>query len=225
MRWTWYLLALCLAALSGAAGGACRKQASSWEEREVDPGLVRLDSERMLLRHDTVGHDRWASRASFVLIDATNTHGEDLMVTLGGELVDAQGAAVGTLRPASLRIPAGGVRTFALVDEAQVVRERAAAARVRVIGAHVPSYPPPVTVTDGNVYRDGDRVVVSARVHNTAPGTVRVLVLGGFYDQHGVPMRRPFTEMVLPGGGSHTAQFVGPDGSVKGYIFVGDMAY
>lgn len=219
VRWTICNVVLCVALI-----GACRKQAT-WEEPSVDPSLVRLDTAHMRLRHDVVGHDEWKSRASFVLIDASNAHTEDLMVTLAGELVDGQGRAVGALRPASLRIPAGGVRTFALVDHEQAERERAVAARVQVSGAHVPRYPPPVVVTDGHVYRDGDRVVVSARVRNTADRPVRVLVLGGFYDQHGVPVRRPFTEMYLPGGGTHPAQFVGPSGSVKGYIFIGDLAY
>jgi hypothetical protein len=219
MRWMH-----CVLALSMALGGACRKR-SAWEAREVEPGLVRLDTEHMNLRHDAVGHGKWASRASFVLIDATNTHTEDLMVTLAGELVDDQGAVVGILRPESLRIPAGGVRTFALVDHDQGERAQAAGARVRVLGAHAPGYPPPVRVTDGHVYRDGDRVVVSARVHNTADRPVRVLVLGGFYDRNGRPVRRPFTEMYLPGGDTHPAQFVGPPGSVKGYLFIGDMAY
>lgn len=223
MRWMDCVLAMGLTVCITASAG-CQRRAPR-DERQVGFGLVRLDTARMALRHDRVGHGKWASEASFVLVDAENTHARDLLVTLAGELVDEQGVSVGRLRPASLRIPAGGVRTFALVDDEQAVRARAASARVRVVGAHEPDYPPPVQVSEGHVFPDGDRVVVTARVHNTADRPVRVLVLGGFYDRRGVPVQRPFTEMHLPGGASHTAQFVGPPGSAKGYIFIGDLVY
>lgn len=206
----------------GLAG--CERKAG-WSEREVDPGLVALDTGRMHLRHDRVGHDRWASEASFVLVDAENTHDEDLLVTLDGALVDAEGRELGALRPVSLRIPAGGVRTFALIDREQQVRARAARAEVRVTGAYVPGHAPPVVVTEGHVYRDGDRVVATARVRNTADRPVRVIVLGGFHDARGVPLTRPFSELYLPGDASHPVQFVGPPGSVKGYVFIGDAVY
>ena len=223
MRWMYCVLAVFLVLCATAVAG-CQKRADR-DERAVGFGLVRLDTARMHLRHDRVGHGKWASEASFVLVDAENTHAQDLLVTVGGELVDGQGEPVGGLRPASLRIPAGGVRTFALVDGEQAVRARATSARVRVLGAHEPGYAPPVQVTDGHVFPDGDRVVVTARVRNTADRPVRVLVLGGFYDRDGVPMQRPFTDMHLLGGASHTAQFVGPPGSAKGYIFIGDLVY
>ncbi|WP_428265398.1 hypothetical protein [Haliangium sp.] len=217
-------LPLLLVVAAAVSAGGCRR-AQSWQEREVDYGLVQLDTAHMRIRHDVVGHDDWEGRASFVLIDAENRHDQDLMVTLEGSLRGADGTVLGPLRPASLRIPAGGVRTFALVEAEQ--REHAATdrAEVRVVGAFVPQYPPPVVVTDGHVYRDGDRVVVSGRVRNTGAGPVRALVIAGFYDRDGRPMTRPFTSMYIPGEGDHTAQFVGPPGSVKGYLFIGDLVY
>jgi hypothetical protein len=209
---------------SGLVLAACQRD-SGRDARAVDPRLVVVDTARMNLRHDDVGHGKWATAASFVLVDVENTHGEDVMVTLAGALVDAGGQVVGALEPASLRVPAGGVRTFALVDRAQRVRSTATAARVEVVGAHVPGYAPPVVVTEGHVYRDGDRVVVTGRVHNTAAQPVRVLVLGGFHDARGVPLTRPFVEMYLPGEATHPVELVGPPGSVSGYVFVGDLAY
>lgn len=202
----------------------CRK-ASPRQEREVDHGLVRLHTSRMHLRHDRVGHDQWASQAAFVLLDAENTHSEDLMVTLGGELLAAGGGRAGVLRPESLRIPAGGVRTFALIDRENRDRPDAVSASVRVMGAYVPTYVPPIQITDGNVFQDGDRVVVAGMVQNAVDRPVRVLIIAGFYDRDGKPLTRPFTQMSLLEDESHPARFVGPPGSVAGYIFVGDFVY
>jgi hypothetical protein len=204
--------------------GGCEK-GKPWDQREVDPGLVRLDAERMHLRHDTVGHDQWESRATFALIDAHNSHGEDLLVTVGGELVAEDGAVVALLRAESLRVPAGGMRTFALVDDQNALRPRATSARVRVLGAYVPTYVPPVQITDGKAYMDGDRAVVNAMVRNAVdrPGTA--LIFAGFHDREGKPLTRPFTRMYLLGDSAHPALFVGPPGSVGGYIFVGDTVY
>ncbi|ACY17200.1 hypothetical protein [Haliangium ochraceum] len=213
-----------LAALALLSAGACKRTPRD-NPREVAPSAVRVDYERANLRRDQVGHDQWASEASFVLVDAENLHASDLLVTLGGALLDAQGAALGTLRPASLRIPAGGVRTFALVDAQQQVRPGAVRAEVRVLGAQVPGYQPSVVVTDGAVHRDGERVVVGARIHNRAERPVRVLVLGGFHDAEGRPVERPFSELYLPGNSDHAVQFVGPEGSVSGYVFLGDAVF
>ncbi|HWN69072.1 MAG TPA: hypothetical protein VNM90_15645, partial [Haliangium sp.] len=69
--------------------------------REVDRSLVTLDTARMNLRQDRIGHGTWATAASFVLVDAENKHREDLMITLAGSLVDGSGQVVGALRPAS----------------------------------------------------------------------------------------------------------------------------
>lgn len=194
--------------------------------RDVDFSLVRVASDKLNLRHDQVGHDQWESRATFALVDAHNDHDRDLMVTLGGDLVDAQGATVGKVRPESLRIPAGGVRTFAMIDREQVVRERAVGARIEVLGAFVPNYSPLIQITDGAAYRyDSERIVVNGVVRNAVDRPTRVIVLAGFYDESDKPITRPFTEMYLPGDGKANAQFPGPPGATKGYIFIGDMVY
>jgi len=197
----------------------------AWNDREVDHSLVRIDTGTMNLRTDQVGHDQWESRATFVLVDANNDHSQDLMVTLRGEFLDPGGAVVGKSTTYSLRVPAGGVRTFALVDDRQAPRPTATSVRIEVLGAYAPDYPPPVQVTDGRVYRDGNRVVANAMIHNTAERPVYAIVLAGFYDQDGKALTRPFTPMYLPGAGKHPAEFVGPPGSVRGYIFIGDLKY
>ena len=202
----------------------CRKTGTP-SERAGDPALVRLDTEHMTLRHDLVGHDRWQSRATFVLVDAYNEGTEDLLTTLRATFVAADGAALGKSDRQSLRIPAGGVRTFALIDAARQDRPDATTAKVEVTGALVPSYPPPVQVTDGHIYRDGDRVVANAMIRNAVDRPVTVIVLAAFYDQDDRLLTRPFTTLYLPEAGNHPAQFVGPSGSVKGYVFIGDMKF
>ncbi len=216
--WAW-LVALSLAALTGCSKG------SAWQEREVDRSVIRIDTERMNLRHDRVGHGQWASQATFALIDAHSDHDRDLLVTLGATFLDEGGAAVGEATTQSLRIPAGGTRTFALVDNQQKVRAGARSARVEILGAYPPNYPPLVQVTDGNIYRDGDRVVANAMIRNAVDRPGYVIVIAGFYDADDKPLTRPFTSMYLPADGSHPAEFVGPPGSVKGYIFIGDMKF
>ena len=197
-----------------------------FDDREVDYSLVRIARDKATLRHDTVGHDKWESQATFVLIDAHNLHDKDLIVSLGGDLVDGQGAPVGKVRTESLRIPAGGVRTFAMIDREQQVRDAATSARIEVLGAFVPNYPPLVQVTDGAAYRyDSERIVVNGVVRNAVDRPTRVIVLAGFYDADDRPLTRPFTEMFLPGDGHSNAQFPGPPGAVKGYIFIGPMVY
>lgn len=224
MHMTGALLRAQVALLAGLALAAC-KRAPAEDAREVDRRLVVVETARINLRTDAIGQGKWATQASFALVDAENRHGEDLMVTLGGALIDAGGQVVGTLRSASLRIPAGGVRTFALVDDQQAVRAQATSARVEILGAHVPGYPPTVVVTEGHQYRDGDRVVVTARVQNAVEQPVRAIVLGGFHDARGVPLSRPFVEMYLPGNATHPVELVGPPGSVSGYVFIGDLVY
>ena len=209
----------------GIALSACSK-GKAWEDREVDHSLIRIAGDKLHLRHDTVGHDQWQSRATFALVDAYNDHSEPLMVTLGGHLIGADGAEVSKVRSESLRIPPGGVRTFALIDRQQAVQERAVSARIEVFGAYVPNYPPLVQVTDGKVHRyDSERIVVNGVVRNAVDKRVKVIVLAGFYDADDRPLTRPFTEMSLGGNADANAQFAGPPGAVKGYIFIGDMVY
>ena len=87
------------------------------------------------MRTDTIGVDRFASQATFVLADAQNLADFDAEVTIGGILVDADGREVAPLRPESLRIPAHGRRTFALIDRGRAARPTA----VAKAGARCPS--------------------------------------------------------------------------------------
>lgn len=211
------------AVLALVAVAACERGAP--DARAIDRGLIAVRHDHVTLRTDAVGVDRFASQATFALVDADNLGDADADVTLGGVLVDADGHQVGELRAESLRIPAHGRRTFALVDRARVARPTATGARIDVRGAREPRFAEPVHITDGHVYRDGDRVVVAGYVHNPDERPCIAMVLAGFHDQDGNPQTRPFAAFELGGGAKRPTRFVGPPGSQVGYIFVGDVVF
>lgn len=204
--------------------GACKKPAS-WGERNVDFALVEVGSELQHLRHALVGEGEFESKTTFVLVDARNTHDEDLLVTLGGTLVDAGGAVVGTLRPESLWVPAGIKRTFALLDNENTERPNAVTARVEVTGAHVPTYTPSIGVEAVHVYQDGDHLLASARIANKAERAAKVIVLASFRDEQGKPLTRPFMLIQLDGGTSRPVDFRSTPEAKSGTIFVGEAVF
>ena len=217
--WPWRLALIALGAVTLAA--ACER---GREPPAVDRGLIAI-ADRPTLRTDTIGVDRFASQATFVLADAQNLADVDAEVTIGGILVDADGREVAPLRPESLRIPAHGQRTFALIDRGRAARPTAVAARLDVRGARQPRFPESVTIGAGHVYRDGDRAVVTGMVTNTTDRALVAIVLAGFHDAGGAPMTRPFAAFELGAGASRPTRFVGPDGSRAAYIFVGDVTF
>lgn len=204
-----------------AAVAACERTV---EPRRIDPSLVAI-APQVVVRTDAVGVDRFASRATFALVDAENRGDVDAEVTLGGVLVDADGHEVGALRAESLRIPRRGRRTFALVDRDRQARPTAVGARIDLRGAREPRFPEPITIADGHVYPDGDRAVVVGMIKNGSDRACIAMVLAGFHDRAGRPMTRPFAAFELGAGAERPARFVGPDGSHAGYLFIGDVTY
>jgi hypothetical protein len=202
---------------------ACGK--SDWASPEVSYDVIDVDQDRLAIKTGPVGHDQWKSEATYVLVEAKNTDQHDLLVTLSGELLDSGKKVVGKTRRESLRIPAGGSRLFALIDDQQVARPSATGARVDVRGAETVSYPAPVVVTEGNVYFDQDRAVVAGYVLNNAGGEAKAIVIGAFFDDKGRPMQRPSSLFRLAGKGKRGAQMVGPPGSRGAYLFIGDVQY
>jgi hypothetical protein len=197
-----------------------------WEVIEVDPARITVMADKQTLRHDVVGVGRFAGQATFVLVDARNQHTVDAEVTLGGELIDAAGQVVGTLRPESLRIPTGARRTFALVDDRNQSRPTAVSARVRVVGATETRHVDTLSVDHGTIHKLGDdRLQASAILDNRAERHVTVIVLGAFYDGSDRPVARQFSVLELDGHTSHPVEFTGPPGSTKGYIFTGQLVY
>src|SRR5581483_1135128 len=134
--------ALLCVAIAGAA--ACKH---SRPAHNLDLDAIRITDDARL-RTDTVGDGAFASTASFVLVDAENTAPEGAYVTLGGELTDASGAAIGELKAQSLWVPGREHRMFALVDSARLARPTARAAQIKLFGAVIPDDPPRARIED-----------------------------------------------------------------------------
>lgn len=204
-----------------AAVAAC---SHSRPAHNLDLDMIRVSPDARL-RTDVVGDGKFASTASFVLVDAENTAGDAAYVTLGGELTDGTGARVGELRAQSLWVPAHDSRTFALVDTQRVPRPSAASARIVVRGAVIPDEAPRAHVTDLHSFDDRGKVVVQAYLVNDADRAGQVIVIGSFHDPRGQPMTRPFQLVDIAARSRQVVQFVGPPGSTRGAIFVGDATF
>ncbi len=226
---------LVLAALISACG-------KSDPKRELDLDVIEVLGANM--RTDTVGGGEFTDTATFVLVDARNTASEGAYVTLGGELVDAGGAKVSDLIVQSLWIPAGEIRTYALVDTERKARPTATKARAKVRGVSV--FPPPLARIEEMVtHDDHGQLVIGAYLVNDAPGDGLVMVVAVFHDAAGRPLTRPFNvvkmkgkqdpaipgdcpdagEERLPLVSKCPVQFIGPPGAKRGTIFVGDTVY
>jgi hypothetical protein len=202
---------------------ACR--GNDWSGSEVSYDMIHVEADKLAVKTGPVGHDQWKSTATYVLVEAKNTDSRDLVVTLSADLIDAGKKVVGKTRRESIRIPAGGSRLFALVDDKQVERKEATGARVDVRGAEVVEYPAPFVVTDGHVYPDQDRAVVAGYVVNNAAREGKAMVLAAFFDEKGRPMKRTSTLFAIAGKGKRGMQMVGPDGSRGAYLFIGEVQY
>jgi hypothetical protein len=65
--------------------------------------------------------------------------------------------------------------------------------------------------------------VVTGMIENPGDRTCLAVVLAGFHDADGVPMTRPFSLFQIGGGHDKPARFVGPEGSRRGYLYIGDV--
>lgn len=207
--------------IAAALLGACSR---SKPARQLDLDAIRVTSDARL-RTDVVGDGKFAERATFVLVDAENTAPDGAYVTLGGDLTATGGEVLGHLKPQSLWIPAGERRTFALVDTERQPRPTSASARIVVRGALVPDAPPTARITDLHVFDDYGKTVVQANLVNDAPRMGQIMVIASFHDAEGRPMTRPFQMIEIDGKQTRPVQFVGPQGSKSGTIYVGDVIY
>jgi hypothetical protein len=198
---------------------ACAKP----ETKQLDFDLIRVTSDARL-RTDTVGDGKFTDLATFVLVEAENKSDQGAYVTLGGELTDEAGKRVSELRAQSLWIPAGGLRTFALIDKVRKPRPEAKAAKIYVRGAKL-GKPPPAHIEGFRQVDDTDKVLVQAIVKNEAKRGGNIMVLATFYGADGKPMTRPFSLLWIDKQAELPVQFVGPVGSKRGTIFLGDVAY
>jgi len=210
--------------------------------RELDLDLIKVHGAH--LATDTVGEGKFVEQATFVLVDAENTGGEGAYITLAGELIDAGGAATGTLAPQSLWIPSHDSRTFALVDSEHKPRPATKTARVKVRGANMSSPAPLVRIEELHSFDDHGHAVVQAYVVNDSNRIGLVMVIASFHDATDRPIQRPFQLVKI--GPKHDGEpgncldadsrddpqhskcpirFIGPAGSKTGTMFVGDIQY
>lgn len=207
--------------VAAALAGACSR---SKPARQLDLDAIRVTSDARL-RTDVVGDGKFADRATFVLVDAENTAPDGAYVTLGGDLTAAGGEVLGHLKPQSLWIPSGERRTFALVDTERQPRPASASARIVVRGALVPDAPPTARISDLHVFDDYGKMVVQANLVNDAERMGQIMVIASFHDALGRPMTRPFQMIEIDRKQTRPVQFVGPQGSKTGTIYVGDVIY
>ncbi|MBA3821550.1 MAG: hypothetical protein H0X17_21885 [Deltaproteobacteria bacterium] len=211
-------LAITVAAIVPGAGCSRRESA-----KHLELDLIRVLGDARM-RTDTVGAGTFTDRATFVLVDAENAARTGAYVTLGGSLTDAAGAVTGPLKPQSLWIPAGEVRTFALVDAAREPRPGATSAKIEVRGALIAD-PPQARIEELHSFDDAGKIVVQAALVNDSPRAGQVLVIAVFHERDGRPMTRPFSLVQIGPQRRTTVQFVGPPGSVRGTIFIGEETY
>lgn len=190
--------------------------------KHLDLKSIRVSHDAHL-RTDTVGEGKFVGTATFVLVDAQNTTSTGAYVTLGGELSDGK-RAIGKLNSQSLWIPAGESRTFALVDAERKQRPDAKAARIAVRGALI-DRPPLVRVEELHTFDDYGKQVVQAYVVNDADRHGVVMVIAAFHDRNNQPMTRPFSMTRIAPKSRRSVQFVGPPGSTRATIFIGDVVY
>ncbi len=205
----------------GLALLACDRRAPP---EPIDPALVKISTDRVV-RHGDVGHDQWERPATYVIVDADNAAQVDLVVTLGGALTDAAGASIAPLRPESLRLPAGARRTFVLIDARDTARPEATGATVEVRGVMAATWQPTAHLSDGYLHDDHGKAMVSASLTNDADRPGKLIVFGAFHDADGRPMQRQYLVAELGPQITQVVRFVGPPGSTKGVIFLGDASY
>jgi hypothetical protein len=201
------------------AVAACSKRAPA----DLDHDLIRVTNDARL-RTDQIGDGPQAEVATFVFVEAENTAKDGAYVTLGGDLTDDKGTKLGDLVAQQLFVPAGETRSFALIDFEHKPRPNARGAHIYVLRARV-APPPPVRIADLRTLTDSGKTVVQGNVHNDADHGGSIMVVGTFYGPDNRPMTRPFSVVWIDGKQSLPIQFVGPPGSVRGTMFVGDTVY
>ncbi|MCX5741922.1 MAG: hypothetical protein NT062_05410 [Proteobacteria bacterium] len=193
-------------------------------DRQLDFAQISVTRDAKM-RTDVLGEGRFAETSTFVLVDAENTAGEGAYVTLTGVLADAAGAKVAQLKAQSLWIPAHASRTFALVDEERKPRPTAVGAAVEVKGAAVTGFTPVAKLSEVKSLDDVDKVVMQAMLENPSDRLGKIVVIASFHDKDGTPMTRPFDLVTVQPKEKVAVQFVGPRGSKRGAIYLGDEAY
>ena len=186
------------------------------------PSGVRILSEHMLLKAGPIGVKE-TQDATYVLVDVANETADDRDVAVVGDLIDAGGREVEALALDEMRVPAGGVRTFALVGDRAAPEATGAHLRVRsaslVNGCAW-------TITDGwPIDGDAERSVQGATIRSNVSRDGHVTLATTFRDDAGAILARPFVILELRGGTSRDFSFVGPVTATRADVFVTDVVH
>lgn len=174
-----------------------------------------------------------AAPVSYVLADVDNRSGVDATVTLVGTWLGDGADELGPLRPEELHVPAGQLRTFALVDAGDRERTDVRGARVTIRTATQALASPPIVVADVALHDDpveveggrAHRAVIGANLTNTADRPAQAIVFAVFRDRRGAAMTRPHQVVGMGAQVTRPVRFVGPPGSVDASIYPGDVVY
>jgi hypothetical protein len=187
---------------------ACSKA----EKVDDQPQAITVLGAGAVVKHGAVGTSG-GEAASYVLVDVRNDSKVDRLVTLSGTLGAAQ------LGADELRVPAGAVRTYALVADGGGARPS-----FQVEHAIAVDYAEAITLADRRE-KHGDLVVATAVATNGTERAASVVFACAFHDAAGAVLARPFTVAELGPGATQTLRFEGPKESAKADIFVGQVGF
>lgn len=208
------------AAAASLVAAACSKRRAV----RVPSGVIEI-GEQVRVKTGPVGAGKHEADVTYALIDATNHGDRDVVVALGGSLLDAGGNELGPTRPEVLRIPAGKTRMFALVDRAGRRLSEADGAAIELVGAHYAEHDRVVSISQKSVRDDQGRAVASGYVENRGHGAATIMVIAAFYDARQRPLERAATALRIDPGYGRSAQLVGPPGSRRAALYLGDVGY
>lgn len=190
----------------------------------LDPELISV-SPKVTMRTDTVGEGEHSANASFVLVEAENRGTQAATVSLSGTFRDEHGETLGVLRAESLWMPAGGRRLFALVDRDRQPRPTARGAQIVVSGVRAAPRPPIMHIEGERSHDDFGKIIVYGTLVNDADRAGRAMLFGAFFDDKDKPMTRPFVVVPIAAKSTLPVHLVGPAGSRRGALYLGDLVY
>lgn len=190
----------------------------------LDPELISV-SPKVTMRTDTVGEGEHVATASFVLVEAENRGLQAATVSLSGTFRDEHGAELGALRAESLWMPAGGRRLFALVDRDRQPRPTARGVQIVVSGVRAATRPPIMRLEAERSHDDFGKIIVYGTLLNDADRPGRAMVFGAFFVGKDQPMTRPFVVVPIAARSALPIHLVGPPGSKRGALYLGDLIY
>jgi hypothetical protein len=198
---------------------ACSRPAKE-ESREV-PGIV-VDDTSITVRAGLIGAEN-KKQATYALADVENQTKEDRLVAIEGHLVGPGQEDYGRLVGGEIRVPAGGVRAFAVIADDE--RPGATGAKLRVHHATVVDYPESVLVVGAKQDAVGEFQVATAEIRNTTEKDAMASVIAAYYDDAGRVISRPFVIIAIPAKGMRPVRFEGAKTAARSSIFVGDVTF